>query len=1107
MLEWILRFSIAHRYVVVLFTLAAAALGADALRLLPIDAVPDITNKQVVINTSVPAMSPEEMEKQVTLPIETDLAGLPGLEYTRSITRSGFSQITVVFADSVDIYTARQQVSEKLAESRQNLPPEAEPAMGAVTTGLSDIYMWVIEFTHPDGKGAAIVDGIPGWQSDGSYLTPEGKRLTSDFERTVFLRTVEDWIVRPQVKQVKDVADVDTQGGYVKQYEVEPDPAKLLAYDLSFRDVFDALEKNNLNAGAGLLDHKGESYIVRATGRIEDVSQIGHIMLAERHGTPVYIRDVATVGLGKEIRSGAASLDGREVVMGVALMLTGANSRTVADAVDTKVHNINLPADVRIDTLLSRKKLVDATIHTVASNLFEGAILVVVVLLILLGSIRAALITALAIPLSMLLMASGMVASKVSGNLMSLGAIDFGLIVDGAVIIVENCLRMLAERQRELGRPLTRCERLETVAQASQQVRGATAFGEAIIIIVYLPILTLTGIEGKMFFPMAFTVVLALVAAFVLSLTFVPAMVAILVRGKVKERENVLIRWAKTAYAPVLHLALRARYAVVALGVALFAGSIVLFTHLGREFIPKLDEQDIDIATSRIPSASLAETQRIQFNIEEALGPKNFPQVQRVGSRTGTGDAAHDAMPAYQADTYVLLKPRSQWPDPKLPKDELIQKMQAALDAVPGSTYEYTQPVEDRFNDLLQGVRTDVAVNVFGEDFKQMIPVANRIKQVLDGVPGAQDVKVAEIQGQPLMDVAVDRVAAARHGLNVSDVQEVVSIAVGGRKAGVVFEGDRRFDIVVRLPEQARRSITDIAALPVPLPRGEVDAAALADAVHPAAAVIPGAAAAKVPFVSLNSVARIRLTDGLNEIARTNGRRRVEVQCNVRGRDLGSFVADAQARIDREIKPTLPPGNEIDWSGQFKNYLAARSRLAVVVPISLVLIFMLLFSTFNSAKYALLVFTGVPLALSGGVAALWLRGMPFSISAAVGFIALSGVAVLNGLVMVTFINQLRAEGATLDGAIMRGCLTRLRPVLMTALVASLGFVPMAIATGAGAEVQKPLATVVIGGILSSTFLTLLVLPALYRMWHREGHAATDTRDVHEAVLSGAGSES
>jgi len=1098
MLERILRFSIDHRYAVVAFTLAAAALGGYSLQRLPIDAVPDITNKQVTINTSMPAMSPEELEKQVTLPIETELAGLPGLESTRSITRNGFSQITAIFADDVNIYTARQQVAEKLAEARENIPPDAQPMMGAVTTGLSDIYMWVLEYEHPNGKGAAITDRQAGWQSDGSYLTGEGERLTSEFERTVYLRTVEDWIVRPQIRKVKDVADVDTQGGYEKQYEIQPDPMKLVSYGLTFRDVTDALEKNNLSTGAGSIEHKGESYVVRATGRITDVSQIGRIVLGQRRGTPVFIRDVAGVGLGREIRSGAASLDGREVVMGVALMLTGANSRTVANAVDQQIHQIHLPPDMRVNTLLSRKKLVDATIHTVAANLGEGAVLVVVVLLALLGNLRAAFITALAIPLSMLVMASGMVTANISGNLMSLGAIDFGLIVDGAVIIVENCLRMLAQRQHELGRPLRRAEQLETVLEASRQVRGATAFGEAIIIIVYLPILTLGGIEGKMFFPMAITVVLALAAAFVLSLTFVPAMVAILIRGKVRERENPLVGWAKSLYAPTLEMALRARWAVVVLTIVAFGASLLLFTQLGQEFIPKLDEGDIDIATSRVPSASLSETLRTQFDIEQTVGPAHFPQVRMVASRTGTGDAAHDPMPVFQADTYVLLKPRDQWPDPKLPKSELIDQMSQALSKVPGTHYEFTQPVEDRFNDLLQGVRTDIAVNVFGDDFKQMVPVANRIAEILRGVRGSADVKVAQIQGQPAMDVATDRDAAARYGLNAADVQDVVSIAVGGRKAGIVFEGDRRFDLIVRMPQASRRSLADIASLPVPLPRSS-DAAVTGDG----AAAVRSAHAVRPAFVPLNSVTRVRVAEGLNEISRANGRRYVQVECNIRGRDVGSFVSEAQAQINRDIRPALAPGNELDWSGQFKNLLSARRRLEVVVPISLALIFALLFSTFNSAKYALLVFSGVPLALTGGIVALWLRQMPFSISAGVGFIALCGVAVLNGLVMVTFINQLRGEGLPLEEAITRGSLTRLRPVLMTALVASLGFIPMALATGAGAEVQKPLATVVIGGILSSTFLTLVVLPALYRMWHRSETKPPKTRDQAFAVVAGA----
>lgn len=1100
MLERILQFSISHRYLVVVLTLAAGALGIYSFQRLPIDAVPDITANEVIINTVAPAMSPEQIEKQVTFPIESALAGIPGLQLTRSESRNGFSQITAVFDDSVNVYFARQQVSERLLEARRGLPPGAEPAMGSVTTGLSGVYLWALDYEHPMGHGANKVDGRPGWQTDGSYLTPEGERLENELVQLTYLRTVQDWIVRPQIKQVKDVADVDVQGGYVKQYQIQPDPMKLVAYGLTFRDLTDALEKNNVAIGAGYVEHNGETNIVRVSGRIENMDEIRQIVLRQRGGTPVRIKDVADVVIGGELRPGAATADGHESVSGTALMLIGANSRTVAAAVADKMRQIALPPDIRARSVLNRTKLVDSTIHTVAENLGLGAILVVIVLLALLGNFRAAIITALAIPIAMLLTASGMVESKISGNLMSLGAIDFGLIIDGAVIIVENCLRLIGQRQHDLGRPLTTAERLDVVLHASKQVLRPAVFGAAIIIIVYLPILTLQGIEGKMFWPMAMTVVLALVAAFLLSLTSVPAMVAICMRGRVAERENPLVRWAKRLYAPVVRLAIHQRWAVVAASVLIFAGSLWLFTRLGQTFIPRLDEGDIDVMCTRVPSTSLSESVRMQEATEEAL--RKFPEVEFVVSNIGTGDEATDPMPYSQSDTFVEMKSPSQWSDPKEAKEHLVQRMREALDKLPGSKYEFTQPVEDRFNDLTVGVKSDIAVDVFGEDFDQMLPAAKRIAEALNTVRGAKDVQVEQITGLPVMDLTPNVAAASRYGLDKAQISDVIAAAIGGREAGVVYEGDRHFDLVVRLPEAMRQDPRAIASLPVPIPReaSVPEPARLASASGLALDVGPPG------FVPLSSVATITVADGMNQIRRTNGKRHATILCNVRGRDLGSFVAEAQQKVAPIVKD-LPPGNWVSWGGQFQNLTSARVRLMVVVPVSLLLIFGLLFATFGSARYAVLVFTGVPLALTGGIVALWVRQMPFSISAAVGFIALSGVAVLNGLVMVTFINELRRDGIPLEQAIIRGSLTRLRPVLMTALVASLGFVPMAIATGAGAEVQKPLATVVIGGILSSTFLTLLVLPALYRMWHREGRTVTDTRAEREAVLTGAGIES
>jgi cobalt-zinc-cadmium resistance protein CzcA len=1115
MLERVLQFSVRNRWLVVLLTVAAAALGVYSLSRLPIDAVPDITNNQVQINTVFAALSPFEVEKQITFPIETALAGTPGLQYSRSLSRNGFSQVVAVFDDDVDLYFARQQVLERLNEARESLPPGAEPKMGPITTGLGEIYVWTVEFKHPHGQGATVVDGQPGWQSDGAYLTPEGQKLRTPLELSSYLREVQDWIIRPQVKGVNGVAGVDAIGGYVKQYHVQPDPMKLISYGLTFHEVIEALEKNNVSTGAGYIEHKGEAYLVRAAGRIQDQDQIASIVVGSRNGTPIYVRDVAQVGLGEELRTGSASENGEEVVTGTAMMLIGANSRTVAAEVDAKMAQVNktLPPDIIAKTVLNRTDLVDATIKTITKNLTEGAILVIVVLFLLLGNFRAAFITALAIPLSMLLTATGMVQGKISGNLMSLGAIDFGLIVDGAVIVVENCLRRLAERQHHLGRKLLLAERLEEVILATKEMIRPSVYGQAIIITVYFPILALTGVEGKMFKPMALTVIFALVAAFVLSMTFSPAMVAIGIRGRVKEKENWLMRLAKRGYEPALRWAVRGRWIVVPLAVLAFGVSLLLFMRLGQEFAPTLDEKNITVQAIRIPSASLTQSTQMQFEVEKALS--KFPEAAFVYSKTGTAEMAADPMGPNISDTFVILKPQSQWrseseldkaierrerelasvmpkheeegekheeeegPPASGQKGKLQRLMELELSVLPGNSWEWTQPIEMRFNELISGIRSDVAVKVYGDEFEQMVPTAEAIAGVLQGIPGAADVKVEQTSGLPVLNIDIDRQAVARYGLNIADVQEVISVAIGGREAGQVFQGDRRFDLVVRLPDALRGNIYNLGNLPIPLPHDDEKESA---PTRLASLTEPEGRSAAPPFVPLSSVAKVEVVEGINQVSRENGKRRVVVQANVRGRDIGSFVAEAQEKIAAQVK--VPPGYWLDWGGQFENLIAARQRLMIVVPVCFFLIFLLLFSSFGSVKHAVIVFTGVPLALTGGIIALWLRDMPFSITAAVGFIALSGVAVLNGLVMMTFINQLRREGIGLDEAILRGSLTRLRPVLMTALVAALGFVPMALATGTGAEVQKPLATVVIGGIISSTFLTLIVLPGLYRMWHR-----------------------
>jgi cobalt-zinc-cadmium resistance protein CzcA len=1071
MIERILGFSLHHRYLIALLTLAVAVFGLYSLKNLPIDAVPDITNNQVQINTVATAFSPMEVEKQVTFPVETALAGIPGLEYTRSISRNGFSQVTAVFRDDVDIYFARAQVNERIAEAKETLPEGVDPKMGAISTGLGEIYMWTVEYEHPQGKGAEIRDGKAGWQSDGSYLTPEGQRLKTNIEQASYLRTVQDWIIRPQLKGVKGVAGVDAIGGYVKQYHVQPNPEKLVALGLSFSDVVNVLERNNTSIGAGYIEKSGEAYVVRADGRIENAEQIGNIVVANRGGITIYLKDIATVGIGKELRTGSASENGYEVVVGTALMLIGENSRTVSQAVDEKITEINksLPEGIHAKTVLNRTKLVDRTISTVQKNLAEGALLVIVILFLLLGNFRAALITALVIPLSMLMTSMGMIRAGISGNLMSLGALDFGLIVDGAVIITENCLSRLAHRQHHEGRMLTLQERLHEVMVASREMIQPSVFGQAIIIMVYIPLLTFSGVEGKMFEPMALTVIFALIAAFVLSLTFVPAMIAIFVKGKVEEKESRIIVKTKGWYEPALAWALRAPLKIIGAAAGGFVFSMVLFSTMGQEFIPTLDEKDIAMHAMRIPSTSLTQSQELQFAVEKAVS--SVPEVKFVFSKTGTAEMAADPMPPNVSDTFIILKDKEEWPDSSISKSEIIRKINKAVSDVPGNNYEFTQPIQMRFNELISGVRSDVAVKVYGDDFAVMEKTAAQLVQTLKTIDGSADVKMEQTSGLPMLEVKLDKNAIARYGLNVSDVLDVLSIAVGGREAGLVFQGDRRFDILVRLPDSMRQDLNVLENLPVLLPADDDN---MADR-------IGGQPHTRPAYIPLKQVAKLEVTDGPNQISRENGKRRVVVQANVRGRDIGSFVKEAQAAIDSQVQ--IPAGYWLEWGGQFKNLEEAKARLGVVVPACFFMIFLLLFTALGSVKQALLVFSGVPLALTGGILTLWLRGMPFSISAAVGLIALSGVAVLNGLVMITRINQLVREGIEANKAIVEGALSRFRPVLMTALVASLGFVPMAIATGAGAEVQKPLATVVIGGLITATILTLLVLPAIYKRFN------------------------
>jgi cobalt-zinc-cadmium resistance protein CzcA len=1076
MIEAIIDFAIRRRWIVVTLGAITAAFGGFALTKLPIDAVPDITNKQVQINTIAPALSPAEIEKQITFPIETALAGAPGLESTRSLSRNGFSQVTAVFTERTDIYFARQQIGERLTEIRARLPQGIEPRIGPISTGLGEIYMWTVGFAN----GSVERDGVPGLQRDGRFLTPDAQMLESDMEKNAYLRTVQDWIIRPQIKLVTGVAGVDAIGGYLKQYQVNPDAAKLIALGLTFADVARGIEANNVSRGARYIERNGEGIVVRSGGRLENIEELGSVVVTTRGGVPVRVRDLGTVSIGGETRSGSASENGREIVVGTALMLIGANSRTVSSAVAAKLRAIapTLPPGVEVTTVLDRTQLVDATIGTVARSLTEGALLVIAVLFLLLGNLRAALITALVIPLSMLMTAIGMWQGRISANLMSLGAIDFGLIVDGAVIITENSLRHLAQKQRQLGRLITREERLATVRASAVEMVKPSLYGQAIILLVYVPLLSFTGVEGKMFEPMALTVILALGSAFVLSLTLIPALIAIGLSGRVQETENRFVATLKRAYRPLLRYAVTSPLPVIVAAVVLFAMALFGSARLGQEFIPSLDEKNIAMHAIRIPSAGLTQSQAMQLMVEKTVS--RFPQVAFVFSKTGTADLAADPMPPNASDTFIILKPRHAWPDPSLTKEGLIEKIEKAVNQLPGNAYEFTQPIQMRFNELLAGVRGDIAVKIFGDEFEPMLRAANDVAANLRGVRGAADVKVEQAGGLPVLEIKVDKAAIARRGLSVSTVQDVIGAAVGGEEAGVIFEGDRSFEIIVRLPESVRADLEALSNLPVALPKATPSS--------------------QVQSVPLNRVAKFSFAEGPNQISRENGKRRIVVTANVRDRDLGSVVDEAQQSVARNVK--LQPGYWISWGGQSENLAAARQRLAIVVPACFLMIFLLLLSAMGTARDALLVFSAVPLALTGGVFALWLRGMPFSISAAVGFIALSGVAVLNGLVMLSCIRQLRDDGIPLAKAIEAGALTRFRPVIMTALVASLGFLPMVFATGTGAEVQKPLATVVVGGLISATLLTLAVLPALYVRYGRTVEGAP-----FEQVMASSGGHS
>ena len=1049
MLARIVTLAVEKRWLVLLLTLTAALAGVFVIQRLPIDAVPDITNNQVQINVVAPALSPDQIEKQVAFTVETALAGIPGLEYSRSLSRNGFAQVTAVFDEKTDIYFARAQVAERLRTAEKNLPDGVTPEMGPIATGLGDIFMWTVEYRELDQVNHR--NGEPGLQKDGSYITPEGDHLVTEPDKATYLRTVQDWIVTPQLKSTAGLAGVDSLGGYTKQYLVVPDIQRMAAMKITLQDLATALERNNTSAGAGIVDRNGEGLAVRADGRVRNADELARTVVATRESVPILLNQIATVRTGQALRMGSASENGHEVVVGTAVMRIGENSRTVSTGVGTRLEEIGraLPVDVVVKPVLNRTELVNSTIATVARNLAEGAVLVIVVLFALLGNFRAAVIAVLVIPVTMLLTSIGMLKAGVSANLMSLGALDFGLIVDGAVIIVENALRRLGEAQHGRDGPLSLRDRLDLVAASAREMIRPSVYGQAVIILVYAPLLTFTGVEGKMFEPMALTVIIALVFAFVLSMTFVPAAIAIWLSRPVDETESRIVAWLRRRYEPGLGKAMNRPGMTLGIAVGALAIAGVAFTTRGQEFLPQLDEGNILVQAVRIPGTSVDQSQAMQFQVEKMLARQ--PEVRFAFSRTGTSEIASDPMPPNATDTFVILKPRAQWPDPGLAKAELVHRIEKRLSTLPGNAYEITQPIQMRFNELIAGVRGDIAVKIYGDDFGGMSAAADRIAKVLRGTRGAVDVRVEQTEGLPMLDIRPNRMAMSRIGVTAGDVQDTVAAAIGGREAGLIFEGDRRFPVVIRLSEASRSDLTQVAQVPVPTSGGG--------------------------FVPLSTVADIAVVDGPNQISRENGKRRVVVQANVRDRDVAGVVADARAAIDAQVK--MPPGTYVEWGGQFENLASARDRLLLVVPVCFVVIMLLLYGALGSVRDAAIVFTGVPLALVGGVLALVVRGMPFSVSAAVGFIALSGIAVLNGLVMVSSIHDLMARGMDRACAAHDGALARLRPVAMTALVASLGFVPMALGHGAGAEVQKPLATVVIGGLISATLLTLFVLPTLY----------------------------
>lgn len=1033
MIDKLIQFSITRRWLVLFLVLLISAVGVWNYQKLPIDAVPDITNVQVQVNTEAPGYSPLEVEQRITYLVELAITGLPKVESTRSISRYALSQVTVVFEKGTDIYFARNLINERLQQAKSDMPLGIEPVMGPVATGLGEIFHYSVYAK----EGAQQEDGTA-------------------FDATA-LRTLQDWVIRPQLRLVPGVTEINTIGGFEKQFHITPLPDRLLSFGLSFKDLVNALEKNNNNVGAGYIEKNGEQYLIRAPGQVSDIEGIKKIVVANINGLPIAISDVADVGYGKELRTGAATRDGKETVLGTAVMLLGANSRTVSEMVAAKLKAINktLPKGVVAEAVYDRTVLVDKTIATVQKNLAEGAVLVVFVLLVMLGNVRAALLTAAVIPLSMLMLMTGMVESNVSANLMSLGALDFGLIVDGAVIIVENCIMRLAHQQHQLGRLLKIDERFQVVFSATKQVFTPSLISVLVVILVNLPILALTGVEGKMFTPMALAVIMALVSALILSLTFIPAAVAILLSGRIEEKDNLVVRNAKRFYKPILNSALRFRLPILIGAIAFIGLCLQIASKMGTEFIPNLDEGDIAIQSLRIPGTSLTQSLDMQFQLDKAI--MELPETKTYFSRVGTAEVASDPMGPNISDGYLMLKDRQDWPNPDKTKSQLLDEIKEKLALVPGNAFEVSQPIQLRFNELISGVRSDLGIKIFGDDLDQLLKSGNQIASVLRTVKGAEGVKVEQVAGLPILNITANRSALFRYGLSVADVQQVVATATGGEEAGLIFEGDKRFSIVVRLSEAIRSDLAALERLPIPLPGGG--------------------------YVPLQEVAELDLAPGANQISRENGKRRLVVSANVRERDLGGFVAEVQTKIDKNIE--LPPGYWLGYGGTFEQLQSASKRLTLLVPVTLVLIFALLMMTFGSLKDAALVFSGVPLALTGGVIALWLRDIPLSITAGVGFITLCGVSVLTGVMMVSAFRDEVAKGLEVGQAIVDGAMQRLRPILMVALVAALGFLPMALNNSTGAEVQRPLATVVIGGIISSTLLTLLVLPGLYKMAFRK----------------------